>query len=94
MAKPLRAAQSGSEPETIGLAPEPEPYHQLSHWSRAMTTLDAAPYILHVQSSWAAPQGRFWMDDAMGCVVVHVLPLPNAFGRDSKDGKNFIGVSP
>ena len=39
VAKPLRAAQSGSEPETIGLAPEPEPFHQLSRWSRAVTTL-------------------------------------------------------
>ena len=37
VAKLLRAAQSGSEPETIGLAPEPEPYHQLSRWSRAVS---------------------------------------------------------
>ena len=37
VAKPLRAAQSGSELETIGLAPEPEPFHQLSRWSRAVS---------------------------------------------------------
>ena len=37
MAKLLRAAQSGSEPEKIGLAPEPEPLHQLSCWSRAVS---------------------------------------------------------
>ena len=37
VAKPLRAAQSGSEPEKIGLAPEPEPFHQLSRWSRAVS---------------------------------------------------------
>ena len=37
VAKPLRAAQSGSEPEQLGLAPEPEPLHQLSHWSRAVS---------------------------------------------------------
>ena len=37
VAKPLRAAQSGSEPEKIGLAPEPEPFHQLSCWSQAVS---------------------------------------------------------
>ena len=37
VAKLLRAAQSGSESEQIGLAPEPEPFHQLSHWSRAVS---------------------------------------------------------
>ena len=33
VAKLLGAAQSGSEPEQLGLAPEPEPLHQLSRWS-------------------------------------------------------------
>ena len=28
---------SRSEPEKTGLAPEPEPFHQLSHWSRAVS---------------------------------------------------------
>ena len=37
VAKLLRAAQSGSELEKIGLAPEPEPFHQLSCWSRAVS---------------------------------------------------------
>ena len=37
VAKPLRAAQGGSELEKIGLAPEPEPFHQLSRWSRAVS---------------------------------------------------------
>ena len=37
VAKPLRAAQSGSEPEQLGLAPEPEPLHQLSRWSRTVS---------------------------------------------------------
>ena len=54
---------------------------------------DAAPHVLHVRGSWAAPE-RFWIDNAVGCIVVHVLPLPSAFGQDSEDGKNFIGVPP
>ena len=37
VAKPLRAAQSGSEPEQSGLAPEPEPLDQLRRWSQAMS---------------------------------------------------------
>ena len=37
VAKLLRAAQSGSELEQIGLAPEPEPLDQLSRWSRAVS---------------------------------------------------------
>ena len=62
VAKPLRAAQSGSEPEQIGLAPEPEPLDQLSRWSRAVsgpsravTTLSG---MLHVCSHMCY-QGSF-----------------------------------
>ena len=56
VAKPLRAAQSGSEPETISLAPEPEPFHQLSRWSRAVsgpsravTTLGCERSLEHIK---------------------------------------------
>ena len=41
--------QSRSEPEQISLAPEPEPFHQLSCWSRAMTTLVVSD-LFHVQN--------------------------------------------
>ena len=47
VAKPLRAAQSGSEPEKSGLAPEPEPLHQLSCWSWAVSGLSRAVTTLH-----------------------------------------------
>ena len=52
VAKPLRAAQSGSEPEKIGLAPEPEPLHQLSRWSRAVSGPSRAVTtlpVIHIQ---------------------------------------------
>ena len=58
VAKPLRAAQSGSEPEKISLAPEPEPLHHLSRWSRAVsgpsravTTLPPSGSLFHLLAS-------------------------------------------
>ena len=44
--------------------------------------------------SWAAAQGRCRIDDAVGCVVAHALSSPNAFGRDTEDGSDFVGVPP
>ena len=44
--------------------------------------------------SWAVAQGRCRIDDAVGCVVVHALSSPNAFGRDTEDGSDFVGVPP
>ena len=51
VAKPLRAAQGGSEPEKIGLAPEPEPFHQLSRWSRAVSGPSRAVTTLPMHSA-------------------------------------------
>ena len=53
VAKPLRAAQSGSEPEQIGLAPEPEPLDQLSRWSRAVSGPSRAVTTLVVNPRFA-----------------------------------------
>ena len=45
---------SRSEPEKIGLAPEPEPLHQLSRWSRAVSGPSRAVTTLAVPTIAAA----------------------------------------
>ena len=65
VAKPLRAAQNGSEPEQIGLAPEPEPLDQLSHWSQAMTTLLTAVQAAPAKSGHGMLVGS-WSISGMG----------------------------
>ena len=56
---------SRSEPEKIGLAPEPEPFHQLSHWSRVVSGPSRAVTTLIVT------QHR-----CQGCVFGKDLHLP------------------
>ena len=73
VAKPLRAAQSGSEPEQIGLAPEPEPLDQLSHWSRAVSGPSQAMTTLSL-CNWKKDQNQTECNQRQ---LDHQLQLPH-----------------